>query len=200
MQSVTERRTTPLVVLDEQSDGKSTAYALSCYEYILSKHSFDGVPKLIQWSDGPKQFKSSRFLASAISNLEKHPNLEQVDICYGFPKHFKGPWDGWFGCLKRIFEDHLATLEDGEQVKELSEVVEISQKWAAEYMEQHPDGPVLHVVEFMPPPKHTVHQRKLLTKSLLGTEFSYAFQFRRTDARRQSLLGRGGNKDTDTGV
>ena len=165
---------------------------------MFGKTCWDGFTRLIQWSDGPKQFKSALVLAAAVRNLDLRRQLQQIDLNFGFPKHFKGAHDGWIGTLKHVFEEHLKTLKDNESIQTVKEVVDITSKWAETYMLQHPGGPVLHVVEFMPPLK--IAASSVTTTSIRGLQQSFAFQFERRSKRRLHLLGRGVEANTYSGV
>ena len=69
--------------------------------------------KMLWWSDGPGQFRSGRFLAFSVVAFDKFAQLMEVSANCGFPAHFKGKHDGFFGIHKHVFDEHVSALPDG---------------------------------------------------------------------------------------
>ena len=80
---------------------KSTLHAVACWDQVFRTHLKPEHRRIVQWSDGPRQFKSLQKLASCIPYLEKD-DVYSFNYEYGCPCHWKGPWDTMFGTISNI--------------------------------------------------------------------------------------------------
>ncbi len=175
----------------------SAKYLIACVQRVLQDtHQPDSLTDMHLWSDGAAQMKNGLLLGHSIQILERRPNILRVTNSFGCSKHFKGPWDGQFGTVSAVIEDHCKT----HACTEISELVQLLTAWADRRKQMHPSGPTYHFIEFMPQQKNTYEWVQLDSKTLKGLRRSQCFSFTRADRRRRSLWGKGMDLWRATGV
>ena len=56
----------------------SSIYGLACLDHVLSHVDKAATQQVILWSDGPRMFKSTEYLAGSIGALQTHPSVMKV--------------------------------------------------------------------------------------------------------------------------
>ena len=139
-----------MVVLFSRVLEHSSICGLACLDHVLSHVDKAATQQVILWSDGPRMFKSTEYLAGSIGLLQTRPNVMKVTHNYGFPKHVRGTHDGMFGVAKHVFEDAIRALPDGNVIGKLEEAVAIYQ-WS-QWSQLEPVGTAFKsIVQFESP-------------------------------------------------
>ena len=157
---------------------KSSAFAVQCGKRCFQHHDWNACNLLEMFSDGPKQFKSSEYLASMTHDTMLEYHLTETTMNWGCPKHWKGPWDRTIARMKTVWR----TACDGQSFLEISEVVDFLRKWALQEEARHP-GSKWIIEEFMPPDKTKIKRSWFDLGCLGGLEASFAYTFRCNDKR-----------------
>lgn len=116
---------------------KTSSYALACLQDTYDRVPWEDVDELVQWSDGPRQFKSTTVIGSTANNFMRRYKLKRSTMAYGCPKHFKGAWDRAIGWLTTSFNQAIKN----ETLNEVADVVRVWRLAAERTMRAHPHGP-----------------------------------------------------------
>ena len=116
---------------------KTSAYAVACLQDTYDRVPWEDVDELVQWSDGPRQFKSTTVIGSTANNFMRRYKLKRSTMAYGCPKHFKGAWDRAIGWLTTSFNQAIKN----ETLNEIADVVRVWRLAAERTMRAHPHGP-----------------------------------------------------------
>ena len=152
---------------------------------------------LHEWSDGPRQMKSTLALGMTLQHLQRHHNLKRATRHYGGSKHAKGVWDGMIGLMRRVTDQAAKKTP----MRTVAEYIAPLQTWAEREQKRFPSGPVYQFLEWMPELKQSYNWLKLKANTLQGIETSHCFEFERNDKRKAAkLLGRDTNYNKFVGV
>ena len=154
--------------------------------------------KLLIWSDCGPNFRCSSFMGTCCKDvMEAFPGIEQIDLEYGAPKHFKSVCDGKFGSIQRAKKNaaHNQVIREVEQLQEI-DTNEFEERFAM--TEQIPKEEYL---VFMPPIKMSVPLTTMKLASAQAPIMScFSWNLRRLGRRRRPLVGRCGLANTLTGI
>ena len=171
------------------------------YPICVLYHIFDGMdmnrwPEVTIWSDGPKQFKNRTFMSTFTFYFLERYSWSGCTIQYGCPKHFKEGCDRHFAVLRGARESFIKHTA----LKDLDDVVDMATKHFKQQKAMHPNDPEHLCIHFVPPEKATVKCCTYRLDSFHGLQHCFSWSARRLDCRRRSLLGRGLEKHTVTGI
>jgi hypothetical protein len=170
---------------------KSSRVAVACFEAIMSKWTLSSYTRIVLWTDGPGQFKSSIQMASLASWVWANARGSIVDLDFLFlcPKHGKGECDellGWSSqAQSRAFH---STRHDT-----VAEVVSSLRKAAHAAILADPSVPSIEVEEWLPEERKSYKFEKWQLSSMGNVRDSFHFQVRYVDNRRLELKGKGTN-------
>jgi hypothetical protein len=151
-----------------------------------------GIQTICWWADSGTHFRSRVVLASAAYVWPRRWK-KNYSVCFGVEAHFKNPCDPYFAVLKGRREE----VAKNRTVSTLAEVVECFKEGAQRsHLGWHEE-----FFEWTPPKKEDVEAASIHPPSLpVGIKSSWCYTFTRNDERRESLLGRGYQRDVVTGV
>ena len=162
---------------------KTTAYAAVCFDFVYQQCLHKPTLHVIQWTDGPKQFKAVQILATSSVQMQKY-NLKRMRFEFGCHCHWKGPWDRCIGVFNRIIS--MAARKN--RLSEIAHVKNAFDEYAADYNRRHPNGPHLECYEFMPIGNHPTSFPSMPQRLFLGSiHRSHSSSADWTNERNQSM-------------
>jgi hypothetical protein len=176
---------------------KSAHYAVALLEAICARLDFNGVKRLLIWSDTGPSFRAQRFLATIACHFTFVHKLPIV-LLYHLEHHGKTSVDGYFGKLSRW-------AYDGSMRGTLNDIDSLVSCWqqqaAAQVAEATSPRPVEVFVNFVPPPKKDVSIYAIKNGELpCSMRASHCWSCTPHDERRSSYFGRGRQASKLTGV
>ena len=151
-----------------------------------------------QWSDGPRQFKSSLVIGSAVPHMQEF-NINAMSFDYGATSHWKGPWGRCIGLINGLVTEAARKR----RLDAISQVVDVCVQWAENEARLHPSSARYIFKEWLPKPRLEYTWRWLKCASLFGLDGSMSWTMTRKcteRARRGRLTGVGANCNVLTGI
>ena len=142
---------------------KRSIYAQACFQRVYEVAGLPRYRHCVQWSDGPRQFKSLEIPGSSLPTMQAHPQFWTMSFNFGAPCHWKGAWDVAAGNLNGAINAAAAVR----RIEDTEGIVTALQSWIADVQAKHPAGTRWHVEFFMPKPK-SQYAREVYTSASVG--------------------------------
>ena len=142
---------------------KTSIYAHACLLRVYELAGLHRYRHCVQWTDGPRQFKSLEMLGSSLPIMQTRLVLLSMRFEFGCPCHWKGRWDAAGGSLNSALDAEAATR----RINDMERVVTVLGDWGRRQEAMKVDGTQWHVEFFMPKPK-SQYQRECYTSASVG--------------------------------